>query len=438
MSSIAAWHKRQKANALSRGLKAMPRPRRLQTSFESPLRIPDRSLAPQESLPVVTIRSAGAHQFVYRKMVERPVGAAPNDGDLVRVVERDGQHLGFGLWNGRSQISLRFLSRREEQPGLDFWSRRIDQAVALRTTVLGLESQTNAYRVIHAEGDSLSGLVVDRFDDVLSAEVFSLGMYQRIGPILDLCAQRLGTAHFRVGVDERVALQEDFPGRPLASSDVPPRVTIQEHGIRYRIHFEHGHKTGFFCDQRDNRRELARFCGDRTVLDLCCYSGGFALNALIRGQAREVTCVDLDENAVALARENGNANNVRLNVVHADAFGYMRQMALNQRCYQLVVLDPPKLILDRNEVAGGKRKYFDLNVMAMKLVERGGLLVTCSCSGLMDATEFVVLLRAAARKAEREAQLLAFTGAAADHPVALDALEGAYLKVAWLRIDERS
>ncbi len=400
-------------------------------------RVPDRSLAPEENLPIVTIRAAGTHQFVYRKMVERPVGAAPNDGDLVRVVDRDKQHLGFALWNGRSQISLRFLSRRETPPDLECWSSRIDQAVALRTKMLGLGRETNAYRVIHAEGDGLSGLVVDRYDDVLSAEIFSLGMYQRIGPILALCADRLGTAHFRVGVDERVALQEDFPGRPLASADLPPRVTVEEHGIRYRIHFDHAHKTGFFCDQRDNRRDLARFCGDRTVLDLCCYSGGFGLNALIRGQAREVTCVDLDEKVVALARENGNANNVRLNVIHADAFGYLRQMALNERAYHVVVLDPPKLILDRAEIATGKRKYFDLNVMAMKLVERGGLLLTCSCSGLLDLPDFVALLRAAARKVEREAQLLALTSAAADHPVALDALEGAYLKVAWLRIGER-
>jgi 23S rRNA (cytosine1962-C5)-methyltransferase len=415
----------------------MSQPRPSLTPFESTHRVPDRSLAPGENLPVVTIRSAGTHQLVYRKMVERPVGATPNDGDLVRVVDREGQHLGFALWNGRSQISLRFLSHRDTPPDLAGWSHRIDQAVALRTKLLGLERQTNAFRVIHAEGDGLSGLVVDRFDDVLSAEIFSLGMYQRIGPIIALCADRLGTAHYRVGVDERVARQESFAGRPIVSPDMPPRVTVEEHGIRYRIHFDHGHKTGFFCDQRDSRRDLAQFCGDRTVLDLCCYSGGFALNALIRGQAREVTCVDLDEKAVALARENGNANNVRLNVVHADAFGYLRQMALNERSYHVIVLDPPKMILDRTEISSGKRKYFDLNVMTMKLVERGGLLLTCSCSGLLGAPDFVALLRAAARKAEREAQLLALTSAAPDHPVALDALEGGYLKVAWLRIGER-
>ncbi len=404
---------------------------------EPPPRVPDRSLTPVEPLPAVAIRASGSHAFVYRKMVEGPVGAAaPNPGDLVRVLDRDGRHLGFALWNGRSQISLRFLSRQEIPPGPDFWSRRIAEAVGLRRDVLRLDQQTDAYRIVHAEGDGLSGLVVDRFADVLSVEVFSLGMYQRIGPILSLLAGQLETAHFRVGVDERVARQEDFTGRPLASPQLPPRVTIVEHGIRYRIHFEQAHKTGFFCDQRDNRRDLAQFCADRTVLDLCCYTGGFGLNALIRGRAREVTGVDLDEKAVALARENAHANQVRLDLVHADAFGYLRQMGLNGRCYGVIVLDPPKLIADRDEIAAGKRKYFDLNVLAMKRVEPGGLLVTCSCSGLLSAPDFLGLLRAAARTAERPAQLLWLAGAAADHPVALEAPEGAYLKVAWLRLGD--
>ncbi len=210
-------------------------------------------------------------------------------------------------------------------------------------------------------------------------------------------AEKLGTAHFRVSVDERVAMQEDFSGRPLASPLLPPRVTVTEHGIRYRIHFEDGHKTGFFCDQRDNRGGLARFTADKSVLDLCCYTGGFGLNALVRGKAREVTCVDLDEKAVELARENGHANQVRLDVIHADAFGYARQMGVNGKSFGVVVLDPPKLIPDREEIAPGKRKYFDLNVLAMKLVEPGGLLVTCSCSGLLDVHEFLALLGAAAQ-----------------------------------------
>ncbi len=399
--------------------------------------VPDRSLTPDESLPTMAIRSAGGHTFVYRKMVEGPVGAAtPNHGDIVRVVDREGLHLGFALYNGRSQIALRMLSRGEKPPGPEFWSRRIDEAATLRQSFLGLEKETDAYRAVHAEGDGLSGLIVDRFVDVLSVEIFSLGMYQRIGPILGLLSDRLGTSHYRVNVDERVAGQEDFSGRPIVSPDLPPRVTIQEHGIKYRIHFAEGHKTGFFCDQRDSRRDLARFCEGRSVLDACCYTGGFGLNALIRGKAREVTCVDLDEKAVALAKENGNANRVRLETVHADAFGYMRQMGVNGRNYGVIVLDPPKLIPDRDEVAPGKRKYFDLNVLAMKLVEPGGILVTCSCSGLLSPLDFQGILRAASRMSGRPAQILAFTGASADHPVAIDTPESAYLKVASLRMGD--
>jgi 23S rRNA (cytosine1962-C5)-methyltransferase len=399
--------------------------------------IPDRSLEPESTLPTVSIRAAGTHPFVYRKMVIGPVGAGvPNPGDLVRVVDRDREPLGFGLWNPRSQISLRMLSHEALPPGPGFWDYKFARAVDLRTLTLRLDEVTSAYRVLHAEGDGISGLIVDRFDDVLSVEVFSLGIYQRIGPLLELLSTRLGTRHFLVQVDQRIALQEDFPGRRLASQELPPRVTIEEHGVRYRIRFEEGHKTGFFCDQRDNRRDLARFCADRVVLDACCYTGGFGLNALVRGKAREVTCVDLDENAVALARENGNANGVRLSAIHADAFGYMRQMALNQKSFGVVVLDPPKLIADRDEVPSGKRKYFDLNVLGMGLVEPGGVLLSCSCSGLLSAPDFQALLRAAARKAGRSMQLLAMTGAAADHPVALDAPEGSYLKAAWLRVGD--
>ena len=135
-------------------------------------------------------------------------------------------------------------------------------------------------------------------------------------------------------------------------------MTVQEHGIRYRIHFDEGHKTGFFCDQRDNRRELARFCAGRAVLDLCCYTGGFGLNALIRGQAREVTCVDLDEKAVALARENGNANrsgSTWSTPTHSDMLARWRRTA---RAYGVVVLDPPKLILDRDEISAGQAEVF--------------------------------------------------------------------------------
>jgi 23S rRNA (cytosine1962-C5)-methyltransferase len=405
---------------------------------EVPSEVPNRPLEPDDPLPTVAARTAGYHPFVYKKMVLGPAGSPrPRDGDLVRVIDRDGLPLGFALWNGRSQIALRLLNSGLEPPDRRFWDTKIEDAVRLRREVLGLDKVTDAYRVLHAEGDGLSGLIVDRFADVLSVEIFSLGMYQRIGPILEMLAARMGTSHYRVHVDERIALAEDFQGRPVTSPKLPPRVTIREDEVRYRVRFEGGHKTGFFCDQRDNRRELARFTPDRTVLDLCCYTGGFGMSALVRGKAREVTCVDLDEKAIAQAKENANLNQVKPTFVHADAFGYTRQMGQNGREYGVVVLDPPKLIPGRLDIASGKRKYFDLNVLAMKLVEPGGILLTCSCSGLLPVEEFLVLLRAAARQAGRSARILAVTGASADHPVGLDALEGSYLKAVWLQMGER-
>ena len=403
----------------------------------APEAIPDRSLDLTGTIPTVSIRSAGHHPFVYKKMVV-PLGPArPADGSLVRVVDREGLPIGYGLWNSRSQIALRILTPQTDPPHRAFWEGRIDNAIALRKEYLKLDDVTNAYRVLHAEADGLSGLIVDRFDDVLSVEIFSMGMYQRIGPILEILAARLGTEHFRVHVDERIALAEDFSGRPLASPKLPNRVTIHENGIRYRVRFEGGHKTGFFCDQRDNRRELATHCNDRSVLDVCCYTGGFGLSALLKGGARDVTQIDLDEKAIAVARENANLNQVRPTLVHADAFGYMRQMGINGRQFGVLVLDPPKLIPGRLDISAGKRKYFDLNVLAMGLVEENGLLLTCSCSGLLGTEEFLILLRAAARKAGRSVRLLGVTGAAPDHPVGLDALEGSYLKAAWLLMGER-
>ena len=201
----------------------MARPRTLVRRSKRRPRVPDRSLTAEEPLVTMAIRAAGTHQFVYRKMLEGPVGAAaPNHGDIVRVVDRDGVQLGYALWNGRSQISLRFLSRQEHTAGPRVLERRAStRRSPCEPTVLGLDRETNAYRVIHAEGDGLSGLIVDRYDDVLSVQIFSLGMYQRIGPILALIAERLGTAHFRVDVDERVAQQEDFSGRPLGQPAAP-------------------------------------------------------------------------------------------------------------------------------------------------------------------------------------------------------------------------
>ncbi len=400
---------------------------------------PPRSLEiDPETIPTVAVRSAFLHPLVFKKMVAGPLGPnRPQPGDIVRVVDRDQeQPLGYALWNPRSQIALRRLSDTTALPDQTFWHRRLLEAVKLRTELLNLGRFTDAYRLIHAEGDGLTGLIVDRYGDTLSIECFSQGIYQRILPILEYLHAAAGTRYHRVRMDPEIAIAEGIRADNVDSPDLPAVRSITEHGVRYRVRFEGSHKTGFFCDQRENRFRLAEFCANRQVLDVCSYTGGFGLNAKLRGGASEVTCVDLDEKAIAQAKDNANLNQTRLNLVHSDAFGYLRQMGINGKSFGALVLDPSKLIPNRDEMSPGKRKYFDLNVLAFKLLEPGGVMLTCSCSGLLPLEEFIGLLRAAARTAGRTARILAVTGASPDHPVGLDVPETSYLKAVWLEVSE--
>jgi 23S rRNA (cytosine1962-C5)-methyltransferase len=246
-----------------------------------------------------------------------------------------------------------------------------------------------------------------------------------------LVAEREG---IRLAAPPRPSDAKPADARPAARQAGENSVIIREHGIRYRVDFVGGHKTGFFCDQRDNRRRLSALCRDACVLDLCCYSGGFGLCAKLLGRAREVTSVDLDEAAIALARENANLNQARIEQVQADVFPYLRQMIANRRTFDVVVLDPPKLALSRGGLAEALAKYYDMNVLALQVVRPGGLLLTCSCSGLVSRHDFLDCVQRAARRGDRRLQLLEYAGAAADHPVALDCPETAYLKGLWLRV----
>jgi 23S rRNA (cytosine1962-C5)-methyltransferase len=395
---------------------------------------------PSAALPIVRLRTVTQHSAVFRKMLDHADDWA-RPGDLVAVESRDGQKIGYGLFNPRAEIVVRMLRVGEPVPDESFWQARLDAAVQLRRDVLRLPDVTDAYRVIHADSDGLPSLVVDRYGDVLSAETYSLAIYQRSDAILARLAKLLGTRHTFVQVPAQSHGQEGFQAEPSRSPNVPAFVDITEHGSKFRVHFGQGHKTGFFCDQRENRLRLASFCAGKTVLDLCCYTGGFAVQAKRLGQAADVTAVDLDEVAIDLARENAKLNQQQIRFVHADAFGYMRDMVQNGKQFDVVVLDPPKLIRSRREFDEGKRTHFDLNRLAMQIVRPGGLLLTCSCSGLLSETEFVKLLLAAARPRETAGteatpsswQILARTGAGPDHPVALDVPETEYLKAVWMR-----
>jgi 23S rRNA (cytosine1962-C5)-methyltransferase len=409
-----------------------------------------RPLAPDPSspIPAAFVRAPSWHPFLYRKRIDRVEKGKP--GDLLAVYGPNDRVLGYGLYNPRSEIAVRMVFYGETLPDDAAWQAKFDQAVSLRRDVLRLDEATDAYRVIHAEADGLPGLVVDRMGSVLSAEAYTLGMYQRAEAILAGLAPKLGTAQFVVRPSPQFLSQEGHEPPGFASADLPPEVTIREYGTKFRVRFSGGHKTGFFCDQRENRKRLAEFCEGRSVLDLCCYTGGFAVQAKCLGKAAEVTGVDLDEEPLKLARDNANLNQARIRFVQDDVFAYMREMLRLERRYDVVVLDPPKLIRSRAKLEEGTRKHYDLNRLAMRLVKPGGLFLSCCCSGLLKEDEFVKLLRQSAyqagelisaateetaeRHAARPLQFLARTGAAADHPVSATVPETEYLKAVWMRV----
>jgi len=387
--------------------------------------------------PAVHLRSACYGAFLYRKMVAR-VAASVRDGDLVPVIDKRGETFGWGFYNSQSKIALRMVSFGAEKPAQTYLADRIHAAVRLRRDVLKLDGATDAYRVIHAEGDALSGLIADRFGSCIVLELFSKAMFLRLEEIRRALGEALPAEVQNVVMraDDDVQRQENFRMGKLA--DAPRRtVTVTENGVRFEVDLTKGHKTGFFCDQRDNRLALTELTAGADMLDMCCYTGGFSCHAAGRGGAKSVTAVDIDEPALDVARRNVKLNRLseKVEVKQSDAFDFFRYALRDGRSWDVVVLDPPKFVPDRDEMARGMRKYADLNFLAAGVVRPGGLLLTCSCSGLVDREAFLHTIGRSVRKAGRRAQILRMTGAGADHPVMTDALEGEYLKAAWLRLD---
>jgi 23S rRNA (cytosine1962-C5)-methyltransferase len=386
------------------------------------------------SSSVVRLKIArrSSHPWIFQKMVEKPAARLP-PGSVVDILDRDGQWVGRGFWNGHSRIALRVLTTDPAEAIDDaFFARRIAQAVALRRDWLGLDAVTNAYRVVHSEGDGLSGLVVDRFGSILVLEFFAAGMYRFRPAIQSALTTHSPDTRFYWFAEEHVQKQESFDCR---AAEAPPSEVIVEHGVRFRVTPGSKHKTGFFLDQRDNRFRLASFCRGKRVLDLCCNSGGFAVYAKSAG-AEEVTGLDLDEQALTLARQNAGLNQVRVRFVQADLFPWLRDTIAAGQRFDVVVLDPAKQTRDREEVGYALKRYLDMNRLALQAVAPGGIFLTCSCTGLVSEVDFLETLRRAAWQAARSVQVLAVTGAGADHPYLLHVPEGRYLKAVFCRVEE--
>jgi 23S rRNA (cytosine1962-C5)-methyltransferase len=376
------------------------------------------------------------HPWVFADSVAKSEGD-PRPGDLVTVRDERSKAVGCGFFSPSSRIAVRILSREEHiETDAEFFHERIESALRLRIESLDLPSVTDAYRLVHSEGDFLPGLIVDRFADRLVVQFSTAGMDLRREKILDALEKLLAPVAIYERPDRRACAAEGLaqePGLLRGSASGPPPV-VTEYGILFRVRLQGGQKTGFYADQRENRRRVAALARGKTVLDLYCYTGGFGLHAAAN-DAATVIGIDSSGPALALAAENAMLNGSgQLRLERADARAFLNEAHRAGRRFGLVVCDPPKLARDRKGVARALKGYRDLHLRAMRVVDAGGLLAVSSCSGAVDESQFENTLREAAYDLGREVQILHRAGQAPDHPVLSTCPEGRYLKFLVARV----
>ena len=371
------------------------------------------------------------HPWVWSAQIVKPEERLP-PGSVVDVLDAKGRFVGRGFWNGHARVALRLLTTDADQAIDAGWiASRLARAVELRRDLLRLDEVSDAWRVVHSEGDGLSGLVVDRYANHLVVEYFAAGMWRFREAIHAELQRHFPGASLYWFAEEHVQRQESFDVR---SNDAPAAVDVHEHGLAFHAAPGLGHKTGFFADQRDNRRRFAQLARGRRVLDLCCNAGGFAVHAMKAG-AREAIGVDADAAILDVARENARLNGVEATFEQGDVFEWLRAAIARGDTWDAVVLDPPKLTRDRNQVVNALKKYFAMNRTALDVIAPGGILLTCSCTGLVGEDDFIEMIRRVALNAGRTIQILHVDGAGADHPVASNVPENRYLKAVYCRVD---
>jgi len=372
------------------------------------------------------------HPWIFSGAIARVEGE-PSDGDVVDVHDVGGNWLARGALNRRSQIAVRLLTWRQDEPvDRDFWRKRLERSIAARQA-LADDPATTAYRLVHAESDYLPGLVVDRYGEWLVVQFLTLGVERWKDELVDLLVDLVEGVH---GVYERsdvdVRAKEGLAQRVgLLSGPEPPEIVeVLENGQRFLVDVRGGHKTGFYLDQRENRARLPAFCQGADVLDVFAYTGGFGVYAGGGGASR-VTLVESSAPVLELARRNLALNGVeaeRVEYVEGDVFSVLRAYRAQDRSFDVVVLDPPKFAHSKREVKRAARAYKDVNLLAFQLLRPSGALFTFSCSGAVSADLFQKIVFGAAVDAQRDAQIVGYLAQSADHPVALTFPQGAYLK----------
>ena len=358
-------------------------------------------------------------------------------GETVKLYTHDNKFVGSGFYNPHSLIAFRLLSRTGEVPDRDFFRKKIMNALDLRVKIYP-ESDTNALRLVHGESDGLPGLVIDRFNTAYALQAFSAGMDRHLPLICDVLADLFQPSS--IVVRNESALRE-LEGLPLYKKIVHGSTAdavqiIHDIGLQYLINLLEGHKTGFFLDQRDNRRIIRKLANGAETLDVFTSDGGFGLNALFGG-ATSATMVDTSHEALQRAEKNAKLNKLpNYSLIQGDAFEVMNHLIEEKKSYDLVILDPPSFTKSRKNLPSALHAYKKLNKLGLQLVKNGGFLATASCSHHVSEEDFLGVIRQASFSEKKQLRLVFRNSQPADHPVLLSMPETHYLKFACFYVSD--
>jgi 23S rRNA (cytosine1962-C5)-methyltransferase len=349
-------------------------------------------------------------------------------GEVVALYSHANHFLGIGFFNPHSLIAFRLLSKVQQDLSQAFFEERFKTAFALRQKLYP-EHKTNAFRLVHAESDHLSGLIIDKFDSVFSVQTFSAGMEKHLTDICNALNSLFSPKAIVIRNESELRLLEGLTQyKRVEYGSIDGKIEIYDDDIFYQVDVLNGHKTGFFLDQRENRKAIRPFAQNADVLDVFTSDGGFALNACKAG-AKSVLAIDASDEAMARTTQNATRNGFsQLNTLKADAFEVLEQFVREQRQYDLVMIDPPSLTKSKKTVATALQAYRKLNRLGISLVKPNGFFATSSCSHHIGETEFFETVQRASLDAKREVLLLEKSSQAPDHPVLLQMPETKYLK----------
>ena len=376
------------------------------------------------------------HPWVFSGALEKVKGK-PEDGDVVKVFAFDHEFLAYGYYNSNSRVAVRLLEWDETQTiDQNWYQNRLTQAIASRQFILNEE--TNTCRLVFSEADFLPGLIVDQYANFLSLQILSSGIEKVKTIIVDILRSVLQPKGIFDKSDATARTHEGLPieNGLLWGENPPELLEVKENGITYNINIAEGQKSGFYCDQRDNRNILASYTKGKKVLDCFSYSGGFSLNSLAHGAA-SITSVDSSGLAVETLKQNVALNQfdpAKVNAIQSDVNKQLRAFKDAGETFDVIVLDPPKYAPSRSALDRAARAYKDLNRLGMLLLEKGGLLATFSCSGAVDIETFKQIIAWAALDAGKEVQIIKQFCQPEDHPVRISFPEGEYLKGLLLRV----